>query len=223
MASLIRNRASYHRAPEHLREVVLRDMRRQSRLIGRLRSALHALWITPPALCATTAIVVLAIALPLYHRWVVPASPPASLVVSEVARDYIRLLLNYPPHGTDPKEPEQIRTWFQQALGFSPPIHFWGNQDFQFLRGYPTYIMERRAACLIFKTGDVISLLYVFPASDLAIPPVNRRQIDGFAPYLTSVHERRVLLWKQQDLAYLIVTRLQEPQLDQLFLSIRKP
>jgi anti-sigma factor RsiW len=174
-------------------------------------------------LCATTAIVILALALPLYHRWVVPAPPASSLVIGEVARDYIRLLLNYPPQGTDPKEPEHIQTWFQQALGFSPPIHFWGNQDFQFLRGYPTYVMERRAACLIFKTGDVISLLYVFPASDLAIPAENRRQIESFAPYLTTVHERRVLLWKQHDLAYLIVTRLHEPQLDQLFLRIRKP
>jgi hypothetical protein len=83
--------------------------------------------------------------------------------------------------------------------------------------------MERRAACLIFKSGDVISILYVFPASDLAIPAENRRKIEGYAPYLAAIHERRVLLWKQQDLAYLIVTRLNEPQLDQLFLSIRKP
>lgn len=224
IASLIRNRASYHRAPQHLQEAVLRDLRRQSRLPGRLRAALHALWTTPSALCATTAIVVLAITLPLYHRWVVPESPPtSSIVVHEVAHDYIRLLLNYPPHGTDPKEPEQIQTWFQQTLGFFPPLHFWGNQDFQFLRGYPTYVMGRRAACLVFKTGDIISTLYVFPAADLAIPAENRRQIDGFAPYLATVHERRVLLWKQQELAYLIVTRLHEPQLDQLFLRIRKP
>jgi anti-sigma factor RsiW len=198
-------------------------MRRQAHLTGRLRSALHAWWTSPPALCATTAIVVLALALPLYQRWIAPAPPPAAIVVGEAARDYIRLLLNYPPHGTDPKDPEQIRQWFQQALGFSPPLHFWGNQDFQLLRGYPTYVMERRAACMLFKSGDVISTLYVFPASDLAIPPQNRRQIDGFAPYLATIHERRVLLWKQEDLAYLIVTRLTEPQLDQLFLRIRKP
>jgi anti-sigma factor RsiW len=223
IASLIRHRASYHRAPEHLRAAILRDIHRQSRFAGWLRAALYAVWTTPPALCATTAIVVLAIALPLYHRWVAPPAPPASVVVSEAARDYIRLLLNYPPHGTDPKDPAQIRQWFQQTLGFSPPLHFWGNQDFQLLRGYPTYVMDRRAACLIFKTGDIISTLYVFPAADLAIPPKHRRQIEGFAPYLATVHEHRVLLWKQQDLAYLIVTRLNEPQLDQLFLRIRKP
>ena len=28
-----------------------------------------------------------------------------------------------------------------------PAIHFWGNQEIRLLRGYPTYIMERRAAC----------------------------------------------------------------------------
>jgi anti-sigma factor (TIGR02949 family) len=223
IASLIRHRASYHRAPDRLRQAILQEIRRQPRLVGRLRAALQALWTTPPALCAATAILVLAVALPLYHHWLVPKPPPTTQVVREAARDYLRLLLNYPPHGTNPAEPAHIRLWFEQALGFTPPIHFWGNQEFQLLRGYPTYVMDRRAACLIFKTRDVISTLYILPGADIAIPPSNRRQIDGFAPYLTSVNERRVLLWKQEDLAYLLVSRLSEAELDQLFLRIRKP
>jgi anti-sigma factor (TIGR02949 family) len=222
-ASLIRYRASEHRAPDHLRELILRNIRRQRSLAGRLRHVLQGLWTTPPALCATTAILVLALALPLYHRWMLPPAPPAPQVVGEGARDYVRLLLNYPPHGANPAEPDQLQQWFQQALGFSPPIHFWGNQDFRLLRGYPTYLMERRAACLIFKTGDVISTLYIFPGADVSIPPHHRRQIDGFAPYHTTAHDQRVLLWKQGELAYLIVSRLGEPQLDQLFLRVRKP
>jgi mycothiol system anti-sigma-R factor len=223
VASLIRYRASEHRAPDHLRQSILRDLRRQRHLAGRLRTMLHGLWTTPPALCATTALLVLALALPLYHRWMQPPLPPASQVVGEGARDYVRLLLNYPPHGANPAEPDQIQQWFQQTLEFSPPIHFWGNQDFRLLRGYPTYLMERRAACLIFKTGDVISTLYIFPGADIAIPSHNRRQIDSFAPYHITAHDERVLLWKQGELAYLIVSRLDEPQLDQFFLRVRKP
>ena len=53
-ASLIRYRASEHRAPDHLRESILRNIRRQRSLAGRLRPVLHRLWTTPPALCATT-------------------------------------------------------------------------------------------------------------------------------------------------------------------------
>jgi hypothetical protein len=150
-------------------------------------------------------------------------TPPASRVVGEGTRDYIRLMISYPPHGTNPADPAQIQGWFQQALEFSPPIHFWGNQDFHLVRGYPTYLMERRAACLIFKTGDVISTLYIFPGADVSIPAEGRHAIDGFAPYLTTLHDHRVLLWKQEELAYLIVSRLNEPQLEQLFLRIRKP
>ena len=223
VASLIRYRASEHRAPDQLRQSIRRDIRRQRRLAGRLRNVLHSLWTTPPALCATTAILVLALALPLYHRWTQSPSSPASRVVGEGARDYMRLLLNYPPHGANPAEPDQIQQRFQQTLEFFPPIHFWGNQDFRLLRGYPTYLMERRAACLIFKTGDVISTLYIFPGADISIPPHHRRQIDSFAPYHIIAHDERVLLWKQGELAYLIVSRLDEPQLDQLFLRVRKP
>jgi hypothetical protein len=76
---------------------------------------------------------------------------------------------------------------------------------------------------LIFKTGDVISTLYIFPGADISIPPHHRRQIDSFAPYHTTAHDERVLLWKQGELAYLIVSRLDELQLDQLFLRVRKP
>ena len=222
-ASLIRYRASEHRAPDDLRESILRNIRHQRRLAGRLRHVLQGLWATPPALCATTAILVLALALPLYHRWMVAPLSPASQVVREGARDYVRLLFSYPPHGTNPAEPDQIRQWFQQALGFSPPIHFWGNQDFRLLRGYPTYLMERRAACLIFKTGEVISTLYLFPGPDIPIPPYHRRQIGSFAPYHTTAHDQQILLWKQGELLHLIVSRLDESQLDQLFLSVRKP
>jgi len=215
-------------------------------MLGR---ALHALWTTPAALCTTTAIVVLAIALPLYHRWITPTPPQAATyvvreegllhdevllhrpappqaamyVVREVARHHVRLLLNYPPAGTDPTEPAQIQQWFQETLGFSPPIHFWGNQEFKLLRGYPTYILDRRAACLLFKSKEVISTLYIFPGSDVSIPAQGRRKIDTYAPYLTTTDDHRVLLWKQGELTYLVVSRLTDPELDQLFLRIRRP
>jgi anti-sigma factor RsiW len=223
IAALIRHRASYHRAPDHLRQSILREVRRERRFAGRLRDALHTLWTTPPVLCATTAILALAIALPLYHRWAVPAPDPTGRIVGEAARDYHRLLLNYPPHGTNPAEPMQIQQWFQQTLNFSPALQFWGNQDIRLVRGYPTYIMERRAACLIFKMGDAISTLYVFPGADIPIPPHNRRQINGYAPYQATARDQRVLLWRQGELAFLIVSPLTNPELDQLFLRIRNP
>jgi hypothetical protein len=223
IAALIRHRASYHRAPEHLRESILREIRRQRTPMGQLRELLHSLWTTPPALCATTAVLVLAMALPLYHRWAVPAPDPAVRIVGEATRDYTRLLLNYPPHGTNPAEPTQIQQWFQQTLNFSPAIQFWGNQEIRLLRGYPTYIMERRAACLIFKTGDAISTLYIFPGADIPIPSRNRRQINGYTPYQATAREQRVLLWRQGELAFLIVSPLSNPELDQLFLRIRNP
>lgn len=223
IASLIRHRAAYHHAPEPLRESILREVRRERRLAGRLRAALHTLWTTPPALCATTALLVLAIALPLYHRWTMPAPDPAARVVREAAGDYQRLLLNYPPHGTNPAEPTQIQQWFQQTLNFTPAIQFWGNQEIRLLRGYPTYFMGRQAACLIFKAGDAISTLYIFPGADIAIPPDHRRPINGFAPYQATTPDQHVLLWKQGDLAFLIVSPLANPDLDQLFLRIRNP
>jgi len=223
IAALIRHRASYHRAPDHLRQSIMQELRRQQSFAGRLRQLLHTLWTTPPALCATTAILVLALALPLYHSWVGPVVDPAARIVGEAARDYDRLLLNYPPHGTNPAEPMQIQQWFQQTLNFAPAIQFWGNQDIRLLRGYPTYIMERRAACLIFKMGDAISTLYIFPGADIPIPPHNRRQINGYAPYQATARDQRVLLWRQGEQAFLIVSRLTNPELDQLFLRIRNP
>ncbi|HSF31396.1 MAG TPA: zf-HC2 domain-containing protein [Candidatus Tectomicrobia bacterium] len=223
IAALIRHRASYHRAPDHLRESILQEVRRERTILERLRAVLQAVWTTPSVLCATTAILVLAITLPLYHYWAVSPPDPAARVVGEATRDYRRLLLNYPPHGTNPAEPTQIEQWFQQTLPFSPSIPFWGNQDIRLLRGYPTFIMERRAACLIFKMGEAISTLYIFPGADIPIPPHNRRRIDGYAPYQATAQDQRVLLWRQGELAFLIVSPLTNAEIDQLFLRIRKP
>ena len=171
IATLIRHRASYHRAPDHLRQSILHEVRRQQRLTG--STAPRTAYPVDDA-CRCYAprrrSWCWRLALPLYHRWVVPAPDPAVRIVGEAVRDYDRLLLNYPPHGTNPAEPTQIQQWFQQTLNFSPAIHFWGNQEIRLLRGYPTYIMERRAACLIFKMGDAISTLYIFPGADIPIP-----------------------------------------------------
>jgi anti-sigma factor (TIGR02949 family) len=223
IAALIRHRASYHRAPEHLRRAILHEVRSQQTLVRRLRQALYTVWTTPAMLCATTAVLVLALVLPAYHQWMRPAPNPTTRIIGEAARDYDRLLLNYPPHGTNPAEPTQIQQWFQETLNFSPAIHFWGNQEIRLLRGYPTYLMERRAACLIFKMGDAISTFYIFPGGDIPIPPHNRRQIDGFTPYQATARDQRMLLWRQGELAFLIVSRLTNPELDQLFLRIRNP
>jgi len=39
----------------------------------------------------------------------------------------------------------------------------------------------------------------------------------GYAPYQTTARDQRVLLWRQGELAFLIVSRLTKPELDSMF------
>jgi hypothetical protein len=55
------------------------------------------------------------------------------------------------------------------------------------------------------KMGDAISTLYIFREEIFRFPR-DRRQINGYAPYQTTARDQRVLLWRQGELAFLIVT-----------------
>ena len=87
----------------------------------------------------------------------------------------------------------------------------------------PTYIMERRAACLIFKMGDAISTLYIFPGGDIPIPSHDRRQVNGYAPYQTTARDQRVLLWEAGRACLPHRVTPDHSWSDQLFLRIRDP
>jgi len=185
-------------------------------------SVLRSLWSSHAATAAVTMLVTLLTALPLYHRYAIPKQDPIVPVVTASVEDYIRITLRQPSSSVPLPDPMRVKSWLENRIGFSPELRFWGDHDYLFIGGVPTYFLDRKVSTLIFKVNRVISTLSVFPGSDLEMPSQGRRQVDGFRPYISSVKGYQALFWKQGQLAYVIVTRGEEKELLEFFLKVRK-
>jgi len=122
-----------------------------------------------------------------------------------------------------PAEPTQISNG-SADLELLPPLFTSGvTRRIRLLPRYPTYLMEREPACLIFKMGGRVSTLYIFPGGDISIPPMIGGKSTAMLPTRPRHETSACSSGGQGELAFLIVSRLTKPELDQLFLRIRNP
>jgi hypothetical protein len=81
----------------------------------------------------------------------------------------------------------------------------------------------KRAATLVYRdTAGRYTTLYLMPGTGTVIPDGGRMQIESFKPYHRVASGHQVLLWKQKELACLIVSDVDESELAAMFLKIRK-
>ncbi|MBI4641172.1 MAG: zf-HC2 domain-containing protein [Candidatus Tectomicrobia bacterium] len=217
----VRLRATRHQPSLDFEQRVRRKLGRGEGFKDVAAFALRSLWSGRSATIAITVLVTLIIALPLYHKYWIPKQDPILLVVTESVDDYIRIGLRQSSPTTLP-DPLRVKSWLENRLGFSPELRFWGDNEYLFIGGVPTYFLDRKVATLVFKGDQSLSTLSIFPGSDLKMPEQGRRQVEGFKPYLGSFKGYQALFWKQGQLAYVIVTAAGEKELLDFFLKVRK-
>lgn len=111
-----------------------------------------------------------------------------------------------------------------RALSEVPvPAAFAGGGELRLLTARPTLLADRKsaAATLRYQTAPVTTY-FVLPGKDLPMPTKGRVQIEQYRPYLRQVAEFHVVYWKQGDLAYLMVSGLDDARTRRLFLEMRK-
>jgi hypothetical protein len=59
------------------------------------------------------------------------------------------------------------------------------------------------------------------PEAGVEIPQDSRLPIESFKPYHRAASGKQFLLWKQRNLAWLLVSDLPQPQAAKMFLKIR--
>jgi len=100
---------------------------------------------------------------------------------------------------------------------------FAGAGELRLLAARPTLLANRKtaAATLRYPTSPVTTY-FVLPGKDLPMPSERRVQIDQYKPYMRQISEFNVIYWKQGDLAYIMVSGLDEAGCRQLFLKMRR-
>jgi hypothetical protein len=214
---LVRAHASRAVAPAWLRERVERLLARPG--FGRRLARLLA---TPGrAAVAAAALTALLLAPSLYFL-LAPREEPIQVLTQASLAEHSRAALS---RGWRAEWPDggALLGYLRETLGLPLERLFVGDPDLELLEVYPSVVMGQKGVAILYRdrTGRTSTLL-VLPGRGLEIPARNRMQIETFRPYLARADRHNLLIWKQGDLAYSLVSEQEEAALAGVYLKIRK-
>ncbi len=160
---------------------------------------------------------VLLVALPLYYgRGSPPAGSGAAGMVTEAVNDHLRLLHSQHPLDIESGGMHQVKPWFEGRLDFAPVVSFLGDDEFPLRGGAVGYFLDREAAVFVFaRRLHRISLL-VFRAEGLAWPTRSLEPMGKVRAYGTAARGFGVLLGRDGELGYALVSDVEATELRQL-------
>ena len=206
-------------APPSLRHRILQDAGARPRGLRR--------WFQHPAVTAVAAAVLVVAALSpwLGFRRDGPIDAVDSLLTAGVT-EHQRILLQIqgpPGPGDAPEDPDRALARVYTLTDVALPHAFAGAADFRLVSARPTLLADRKAAAAVLAFGQTqVTTYFALTGKDLPMPSEGRVQIEQYRPYLRAVRGFHCVYWKQGDLAYLMVTDLDDAGTRQLFLRMRK-
>ena len=158
-----------------------------------------------PALVA--AAVVLVVAPIAWDRFAVrPEREAAARLVAEAVNDHVRVLISQQPLEVKSSDTHQVRPWLTSRLDFAPVVAFGGDTEFPLQGGAVGYYLDRKAAVLVYGHRlHTISLL-VFRADGLRWSRRELTHVGGVEAYADTTRGFNVLVWRQGDLGYALVS-----------------
>jgi anti-sigma factor RsiW len=182
-------------------------LRRKRRLAAPIASALAA---------AATVLIVVRVTQPGFLR---PSLTTADLV-AEGVNDHLRVVASAHPIEIESGGIHQVKPWFTGRLDFAPRVSFSGDDQFALAGGSIGYFRDRKAAVFVFKERLHTISLFVFRADGL---PWRTRGLQAVGPLAVDAAVARgfnVLLWRDGELGYCLVSDVNRGDLDALAVRI---
>ena len=168
-------------------------------------------WLAPSVAAFATALVLLLVFMPMMSR-LVPVDPTERLVRAVVS-EHTRVLMWGARHGdvVPATLPELSR-----ETGMALTRSFIGDDRLTLLAAEPVYVDRRRGIAIHYRDSDGHLVSYVaVPATGVAIPDRDRIQVDRFRPALMRDSGFAAWVWRQGDVACLIVSdRVSDAELE---------
>jgi anti-sigma factor RsiW len=209
LSSLLKERLPRRRAPASLRRAL------QDRWVPAQRRPTPALR-TLAALALGAALV----GLPTL-AWRARTADPSMVV--EAVNDHLRVLYSQRPLEVESGGIHQVKPWFEGKLDFAPVVAFAGDDEFPLQGGLVSYFVDRKAATFVFKRRLHVITLFVFPAEGMHWPTLGARAIGSTRGAFEASRGFNVLLWRQGDLGYALVSDANDADLMGLAVRIAGP
>jgi hypothetical protein len=109
----------------------------------------------------------------------------------------------------------------QVDFAFEPV--FPGDAQVQLVSGKVEKLRGKRTAMFIYRDNSGrYTTLFLMPEAGIIVPDEGRMPIETFKPYHRVTSGRQLLLWKQRNLACLLVSDSDQSGIAQMFLKVRK-
>ncbi|HWA74647.1 MAG TPA: hypothetical protein VG937_20020 [Polyangiaceae bacterium] len=137
-------------------------------------------------------------------------------VVTEAVNDHLRVLYAAKAVEVESAVPAQIRTWFSGRLDFAPAIDFAGDKEFALQGASVAYFLDRKAAAFVYKRGNQVASVLAFRASGLPLALRGSGGLERVSASKVRMRGFTVLLWRDSDLGYALVSDLGDAELVRL-------
>jgi anti-sigma factor RsiW len=215
--ALVRGHAPRFTAPPALRaqvQAALRDGERTPRMVRHAWVRRHP-WLTGVLVGATAAVAIVWAS----GAWL--ARDPVSRLVAAAVQEHVEYAREA-MHRPVPDAEELLRKVRSEA-GFPLGRVFRGDAVAPLISATVTEVRGTRMVALVYRNGpERYTTLLVMPGADAVIPAEDRLAIENFTPHHRVASSKHVLYWTQRDVACLLVSDLDPPDLSAMFLKVRK-
>lgn len=220
VTSLLRERLPRHAAPESLKQRLAAEVAGSTPAKPKAaRAALRS----RPFLVAALAVAALLAAASVVVLNGTPWTRGRDAVVSEALNDHLRVLYAEHPIEIESGGIHQVKPWFTGRLDFAPALAFSGDDDFPLLGGAVSYFVDRKAATFFFKRRLHNISLFVMRASGLAWPKHPSVHMGRLSATVTSRQGFHVVLFRDGDLGYALVSDVDSAELLRLGEKVAGP
>ncbi len=212
LSTVLEQRLARPAAPDGLRQrlrgrYVGSSTRPPSRLPVRLRRA---------AAAVAGALAGAALTASLFLAWPSAGGSSSSPLVTEAVNDHLRGLYTTHPPEVASGGIHQVEPWFTGRLDFAPIIAFSGDDEFPLQGGSVAYFVDRKAAAYSFKRRLHAISVFVFRADGLAWPNRGLVELGRVRASITNVRGFHVVLFRDGDLGYALVSDVAPVELETL-------
>ena len=137
-------------------------------------------------------------------------------LVNESVNDHLRVVASAHPVEIESGGIHQVKPWFTGRLDFAPRVSFSGDDDFPLLGGSVGYVHDRKAAVFHFRRRLHTLTLLVFPTAGLPWPDREPVAVGKLSVVEQTVRGFTVLLWREADLGYALVSDVNRQDLETL-------
>jgi anti-sigma factor RsiW len=137
-------------------------------------------------------------------------------LVDEAVSDHLRVVASTRPPEIESGGIHQVKPWFTGRVDFAPRVAFAGDDEVPLVGGGTGYVRDHKAAVFQFRHRLHAITLLVFPAAGLPWPSGGTLPLAGREVVARASRGFSVLLWRDADLGYALVSDVARADLEAL-------